>query len=219
MQNDLHPNMPVASTEPSNSNKKVLAVAAVVLLFAAGVGVKAYLDQKDTETAERGRYAEYGLEEDVRDVETWSEYESPDGDFTVKFPSTPTHEENELPVENEEAIVEYDSYVSKAGDDSLYFVSVTKYQGEGARPTTSDDLENALVSMLDSTEGNELISSEEIEFAGRSALDVEIRNGALVLKSRMIANGQSMIQLMVVAPSENEIEEPYAAFIDSLVLP
>ncbi|WKZ28892.1 MAG: hypothetical protein QY323_05190 [Patescibacteria group bacterium] len=206
---------PAASPKVSKAKKLALIVAptAIVVIAAAALW---YVQEKKQDAAD---LAEIQASWDAYNASmAWAPFTPGEGGFTIDFPGTPLHETNETLTDANGMSISYDVYTGKDTNGIAYSIHVAGFPGEG-RPLTSSDLENGLESMLADDEYNELVSSEASEVEGRPVLDVVIDNGTLRLRSRLIANGNTMVQLIAVGNWETNDGEAYEKFRDSLVLP
>lgn len=206
-----------ASAGPKASKlKKIVSIVAPTAIVVIVAGALWYVQEKKQDAAD---LAEIQASWDTYYASmAWASYASGEGDFTVDFPGTPLHETNDTSTDENGFTTSYDVYTGKDADGIAYSIHVAGFPAEG-RPLTGDDLARGLDAMMADDENNELVSSEATEFAGRPALDAVIDNGTLRLRSRLIANGNTMIQLIAVGNWEKNDGTGFAKLRDSLKLP
>ena len=153
------------------------------------------------------------------DSESWKEFYSPVGRFTASFPTYPEHEKNELEIEGAGVTVAYDSYSSVTPDGTAYIISISEYPAEIDTATPEVNLEGALNGMIQSREGNELVSSGMTTFGEYTAMEYHIQNplDGVTLKGQSIMRGQTLYQMVVAYETNAYDDDAYQRFLDSLL--
>lgn len=201
--------------------KKILtalgSIAIFILAFAGtrfltDKGTKAVVDEINQKQTEK-RIVDY-----FTDTSGWKEFNSAVGGFRATFPSYPNQETDSLQIPGIESPVKYNSYSSETQNGTFYMVMVSKYPPEVDTSNPDKNLEGALNGIINSREGNQLVSSNMTYLTGNRALDFVISNGDITVQGKAVIKGQNIYEIMVAYENGNLNLEDYNKFMSSFVL-
>ncbi len=151
-------------------------------------------------------------------TKNWITFQPESKDFKIKFPTAPTQEAEQLPVDDTDLHIDYTSYNSVGKDGVYYSVSRMVYPSEV--DLSKIELEDLIQEIVESSAGNKLVTSKKTQMQGYRAADFFIqflsdRN----LKGRMVVVGQTQYLLTVTYDEDEEISgRDYKRFIRSFFI-
>jgi hypothetical protein len=148
-------------------------------------------------------------------VTNWKNFKAPTGEFEASFPKEPKHEQEDL-LPDTELTAKLHTYGCKASNGVLYAISQIIYPAD--RPISAISLEEWVDELVNSTSGNELVSSEVTSLDQYPAIDFLIKNGTARLQGRVFVVGQTHYLLMASYLTINYNKEHYNYFINSFKL-
>ncbi len=194
----------------SNVKKIVIAivifwvVAGVVLVAIKGFGKRNYVDY--TPIGDSGPYA------------SWVEYSSVPAGFSAIFPAKPSEVKDKMDPKNTEVDYDYYSYTAVDKEGSVFIVNHSKYAASVNMSKPENNLQNGLNAMIESTPGNELISSENSTFGDHKATEFVLANSGIgiTMKGWLIAvpEKKEMYQLLYAHKGSGS-EADFGKFVDS----
>lgn len=155
---------------------------------------------------------------------TWKEVRMPTKNVSISFPRQPKHEVlADESIEGTNITIKEDAYQSSASDGNTYIAVVYRYSSGNIKESDrSEFLHEILMGIVESSPGNELVSSSYGAKDSVSTTDFVITNGGekVTLKGRLLLNGMDMYKMILVNQNGQSSEENYNKFINSFkVLP
>ena len=146
----------------------------------------------------------------------WKTFQPSSKAFKVKFPTTPTHEEEEISMDDEGLTAHYENYESISSSGTEYSVTCITYPSE----IQLDEIEprEFVDDMVATSSGNKLISSENTYVGKHRAVDFLIKSKFSYMKDRIILVGQTKYLLMVSYLKGTYDKKDYRRFINSFSL-
>lgn len=168
----------------SSRRKLVGIVMAALCLLGAMVGPML------SEKAFVSTYASKG-------TDSWVQYFSDQGKFTVSFPNDPTAQTKNFEVPKADKTFKYDEISSQEGNRVQYSVSYIQFPSKWRWAGSSTLLKGALDVIVTSTPESEVISKQFTKHKNFRALDYHMKEGQNEVKGRLVIVGARLYKLTV----------------------
>lgn len=142
---------------------------------------------------------------------TWITFQPESKDFKVKFPTAPTQEAEQLPVDDTDLSIDYTSY--SVDQDGVYY-SVTRMVYPSEIDISTLEAEDLIQDIVETSADNKLIESKKTKVGEHSAADFLIKSSYAHLKGRIVLIGQTKYLLMI-SYLKNYSASDYKQFINS----
>ncbi|ACE06665.1 hypothetical protein Aasi_1361 [Candidatus Amoebophilus asiaticus 5a2] len=152
----------------------------------------------------------------TQSLTTWKTFQPASKAFEIKFPTQPSYEKEELPIEDTKLKIKYECYESTTDQGVNYSVSHMNYPADVE--LTEFDLNNFIEDIVQSSSSNKLLNSVESYVGKHKAVDFLIQNRFVYMRGRVILVGQTKYLLMSSYAEESYNEEQYKNFINSFSL-
>ncbi|MBS0655424.1 MAG: hypothetical protein JSR46_06595 [Verrucomicrobia bacterium] len=149
---------------------------------------------------------------------SWVAYDSPSGDFSVRFPSPPQHVSEVSALPNDSKMVKYDIYLAQEKDGSTFMISRIQYPTKFDEAHHDTVLEGVMKEMVGGNPTNVLVKTTKGTFLNNPSLDFSIKNSDFSVHSRAMICDTVLYVLTVMDRDPNFIEQDFKAFEDSFVL-
>ncbi|HXF28247.1 MAG TPA: hypothetical protein VN457_00225 [Chlamydiales bacterium] len=188
-----------------------LIVAGVVLLVAVFV-----LDQWRQRSSSEHEPAQE--EKTVEVSEEWKEFQPTTGLFKVKLPALPQHASDAVPLPSGQGLIKYDMYLSQKKNGRTFMVSLIQYPELFDTSSPNELLDGVMKEMMAGNVNNKLKMVQKGEFRTYPAIDFEIQNNDVLLRSKTFLAGKTLFVLTLIDRSEKDLDSEFAKFSDSLLV-
>lgn len=150
----------------------------------------------------------------------WLEYNATAGQFKVQLPKYPEINSYEVQIPNTTIKYTENDYMVEVDDYTSYYVTSAVLPAEVDISDPNKNLEGSVNGSVQSTEGNELISSQFTKYKGNPAVDYIIDNSTigLTMYCRAVLAGNRLLILAASYEKNSYNNDDYNKFVNSLEL-
>ncbi|NDD58311.1 MAG: hypothetical protein EBZ47_03530 [Chlamydiae bacterium] len=148
-------------------------------------------------------------------IEGWRSYTSQDGNFRVLFPSDPQQEFKEIPLPEQNRVLNYNELKSFQDKKVYYSVSYMQLPREWKLAGSSRVLQGALEGIVEHCDGVKLISKSYTKHGSYRALDFHYEQEGEEVQGRFIMVGTTLYRLTVTYPPSYAQKMQSQEFISS----
>lgn len=148
---------------------------------------------------------------------TWNEFKSPQGEFSILIPGTPTKQTRS--VETPSGPLEAHMFLAEQGDVA-YMVAYSDYPTMVIRDRSSKlILDGARDGAVANAHGT-LVRESVVSLNGNHGRELEIEpaGGKVTIQARIFLVGHRLYQVMVLTPKGTDFTEDVRKFLDSFTL-
>ena len=151
------------------------------------------------------------------DNSPWRTFHSMSGGCVIAFPSTPHHMKEDLKMEQDNASIQYDAYVSMGHPKQVYMMLIAKYPMAIDESRSEASLESFLSGIMG--KGNkELVFADFVEVEGHKGVEFFIQEQSKLFKGRILIADNKLYLIAVEAEENSYMEDLYHRFIQSFHL-
>ncbi len=149
--------------------------------------------------------------------QTWVNFSSKEGGFSVDFPKNPEHVHQKIDIPKTDLSIEYDTFVSEPSESVVYVVSVWNYPAEIDMSKPEVNLQDGFSGMLSALPGSQVLNMNMGDLQGFKALEFLVKNDEIYFQGKLILVYNTLYQVFTVykESEKQNMTKNYRRFIDS----
>lgn len=156
------------------------------------------------------------INESIKPVQGWTQYNGSDENFTVMVPAVPQHAQESVPFNEGALKLTYNMYVSEDSDGTTYMINIITYPEELKGYHKENIMENIMSEMLLSNPSNRLASLNLVdEKKSGKTMNFTLESQDVVIESKAFMQGQKLYVLSVIDTKANFNKSEYDYFVTS----
>lgn len=155
---------------------------------------------------------------EVYNFQEWLEFSSPEGEFTVLFPTLPQHATENLTDPKTNEVRNYDMYVAEKNDGTIFMISLISFPDNAIIHNKRELMEQMMNDMMASNPNNELRDKSFVEWKGRESLDYVFGNKEMTIDAKTFLVDKTLYVISRIARVENYNTNEFNFFVNSFEL-
>jgi hypothetical protein len=147
--------------------------------------------------------------------ESWFNYDSPGGEFSVSLPLLPQTATQNLTDPKTDEVKRYEMYVAQTEGDTIYMISLISLSQEPEDAAKILILNQMMNDMVAANPGNKLASSKSTSYEGLPSLDFTIENDHNTIQAREFIKGKTIYLLSTILKKDKKEKSHFQHFINS----
>lgn len=155
---------------------------------------------------------------DTTEFQSWHEFVSPTGDFSVSFPALPQHAAETLKDPKTKEPRQYDMYVAEKGNGTIFMISVIKLLDSAPAKLQEEMLPSVINDMMSSSPKSRLKTMKMGRYQEYPSIDFSFENEQINVDGKAFISGNTLYLLTSIAKLADYKRNEFDYFINSFKL-